>query len=815
MEYKPQIETDIAPVKRTLISALSPAMRWALLSCLLVALAFGVVNFILNLRFYGLLPALAAGLVFLAAVVVLAVLMTLLFAALKKVRWQTHLVVFASVFLCLTTVAALVYILPLLIFCLCAVYFAVMCASGSYRKLSKPKKILRYSLLGLFSVLTVFMLVLTLWPGPSLKPGDRPDKAILALPYADMLLYDDAAVVDDPSILGGYNYSEYYYATPGQKITPYPGQNVIAAPSVDASDILKGFSCIRKLQLGFGPDALPLNAQVWLPEGTGPFPLALIVHGNHDSADRSDGGYAYLGELLASRGIIAASVDENFLNLSPLYNILVFAGLKKENSTRAFILLEHLRQWHEWNADISHPFFGKADFDNIALIGHSRGGEAVALAAAFAELEYYPDNGAVTFDYPFSIKTVVAIAPVHRQYDPAGLEVSLKNVNYLVLHGGHDMDVLSFMGANMYHRADVSGYGVKAQIWMLHANHGQFNTVWGQKDLPGLMNLMAYEKLLMPPEEQQHAAKVFISAFLESTLHGKEEYNALFRSFAHGEEWLPPTQYITGYADKSTVLLDSFDSGFDLGMSSSKLATYSAQGFDAWTQTELPGKLSNSNRVLMLQWGSTEYAEKKNALTPIYKTEFVKGAVSVGDKLYVSLCSGKEKANEPDVSFRINLTDSYGHVSIMSVNDFGGVVNPVNAPIFKPLFSFVLGVREPVLQMICIPTAQFDGLSENIVSMEWIMDVGEISKTGQTLYVDDLQVEKISVKHSDVSRQNAEINSPISPNSPNSPNPHIATLPFQPFPQIPKRIQGQNVFFIMNHRRHNGFLGIELLAILN
>jgi len=145
MESQPQMETDTASVKRTLISAQSPAMRWALLSCLLLALAFGITDFILNMRYYSLLTALIAGLIFLAAVAVAAILITLVFAALKRVRWQIYLVVFASALLCLMTFFALAYILPLLIFCLTAVYFAVMCATGKYLKLRKAKRILRYS----------------------------------------------------------------------------------------------------------------------------------------------------------------------------------------------------------------------------------------------------------------------------------------------------------------------------------------------------------------------------------------------------------------------------------------------------------------------------------------------------------------------------------------------------------------------------------------------------------------------------------------------------------------------------------------------
>ena len=42
----------------------------------------------------------------------------------------------------------------------------------------------------------------------------------------------------------------------------------------------------------------------------------------------------------------------------------------------------------------SNRFHGKVDLDRIALIGHSRGGEAVAIAALFNRLPFYPDDGA-------------------------------------------------------------------------------------------------------------------------------------------------------------------------------------------------------------------------------------------------------------------------------------------------------------------------------------------------------------------------------------------------------------------------------------
>ncbi|MDZ7646020.1 MAG: hypothetical protein U5K54_01920 [Cytophagales bacterium] len=62
--------------------------------------------------------------------------------------------------------------------------------------------------------------------------------------------------------------------------------------------------------IGIGVNQFPSNGRVWYSEGEGVFPLVLVVHGNHGMEEYSDPGYAYLGELLASRGFIVVFVDE-------------------------------------------------------------------------------------------------------------------------------------------------------------------------------------------------------------------------------------------------------------------------------------------------------------------------------------------------------------------------------------------------------------------------------------------------------------------------------------------------------------------------
>jgi hypothetical protein len=142
--------------------------------------------------------------------------------------------------------------------------------------------------------------------------------------------------------------------------------------------------------------------------------------------------------------------------------------------------------------------------------------------------------------------------------------------------------------------------------------------------------------------------------------------------------------------------------------------------------------------VFKLQWGSQEHIERFGMQTPIFKAEFSENTLLMGDTLYMSLSSGNESI--PNISFKIRLTDSGGRTSIMHINDFGGVVNPIDTPIFTPLYLSIIGRSEPVLQMIHISTERFEGLQGEIVSMEWIMDIEATIKTGQTLFVDDLRI---------------------------------------------------------------------------
>ncbi len=413
----------------------------------------------------------------------------------------------------------------------------------------------------------------------------------------------------NPAEPGAFNVKYLTYGSGEDKQrTEFGSEAVIITDSIDGSRLLdnwEGFSAkLRTRYWGFDDKSLPINARVWYPDGEGPFPLALIVHGNHSMQDYSDPGYEYLGRLLASQGIIMASVDENFLNGS--WTDLFTNGLREENDARGWLLLEHLKYWKKWNETPGSIFHDKIDMDNLALMGHSRGGEAVAVAAFFNKLPYYPDDAKQKFDYNFNIKSVVAIAPVDGQYRPGEDRTPLENLNYLVIHGANDGDVQSFAGLRQYERikfTDDQDY-FKSAVYVYGANHGQFNSTWGNRDAGMPFGSLLNVDALMPEADQQTIGKVYISAFLQATLQGKEDYINLFKDYRSGKDWLPSTIYLNQYEDPSWQLIADFEEDLDLSTTSNG-GNISGENLTVWKEKLVGMKWGNrGTRAVHIGWDS-------------------------------------------------------------------------------------------------------------------------------------------------------------------------------------------------------------------
>src|SRR5579864_450132 len=360
------------------------------------------------------------------------------------------------------------------------------------------------------------------------------------------------AGVKNPALVGDMAFDTVIYASPGVNYSAVPA--LVQYKIYDTPDPayltgrinISAFANLGSAPWPFFNTNVPLNGHICVPRGRGPFPLAVFAHGNHGPLENSTPGYLYLCQLLASHGIIAATIDVNFLNG---FNF-------GENDARAIVHLEHVKQFRTWDGTSGHPLHGKVDLSRILIVGHSRGGEGVGHASFFNRLAsikpdmfspVVPLDGSVGLGpYRFGLTAAAAIAPTDRQYEPLTGPTVVPD-RYFLIHGSRDGDVSTFEGYNTYNRAHavdlanptVSDGKLKALLWVYGANHNQFNTIWASETAPGFA---------MPRPSQEQIAKVHFGALTRALLLDQSEYLDVLRDHGVAVAWEPAgTDFVSQY----------------------------------------------------------------------------------------------------------------------------------------------------------------------------------------------------------------------------------------------------------------------------
>jgi hypothetical protein len=364
----------------------------------------------------------------------------------------------------------------------------------------------------------------------------------------------------NPGMLGPFAFDTVIYASAGLDYAAVPALNqYVPYDAPDPAYVTPRINISPFAELGSAPwpfnnTAVPLNGRIRIPRGRGPFPLAVFAHGNHDPLVDSTPGYLYLCDLLASHGIVAATIDVNFLN----------GGNLGENDARAIVHLEHLKQFRAWNGQAGHPLCGKIEWNRVMIVGHSRGGEGVGHASYFNRLPaIQPDtqHPSVPFDgsaglgpYRFNLGLVAAIAPTDGQYTPLSGPTVVPD-SYFLIHGSRDGDVFNFPGYDTYNRAHAvdlanatsSDGKFKSLLWVYRANHNQFNTVW-PTETPGTPTLSR--------AEQEQVARVQFGALAAAVLLRLRKFRAVLRDHAAASPWMPPgTVFVSQYQDPQRLFI--------------------------------------------------------------------------------------------------------------------------------------------------------------------------------------------------------------------------------------------------------------------
>jgi hypothetical protein len=229
------------------------------------------------------------------------------------------------------------------------------------------------------------------------------------------------------------------------------------------------------------------------------YPMLIIVHGN-STITTSYLGYNYLLEHWAKNGFIAASVHSN-------------PGMYATG--RARVLFEHIGRLK--------LKFGASVQNNIGIMGHSRGGEAVVAALRINHNEALGNN----------FVAVVCQSPsdwiLHETIQPQWA------VPLQVIYGSMDGDISGGPPLPMetgFAIFDRASGAEKSMVFVYGAIHDRFNTVWGDGDM-GSLGASDKAKVISAAAHQT-IAQGYMTAFYRRHTHGETQWDGIFKG-----EWRP------------------------------------------------------------------------------------------------------------------------------------------------------------------------------------------------------------------------------------------------------------------------------------
>jgi hypothetical protein len=498
---------------------------------------------------------------------------------------------------------------------------------------------------------------LVIWPNPSAADAGEYDiVADFGNNTGDAAAFTPDASFDQPlDIVDGY-------FTPGFRVVP--------DPTTDTDPNIDDFGTWSYTESDYGsktvpddgdlgsPVTVPMRAYVRFPADsagvTDPlqisteyanYPMIVAVHGNgHDY-----GNYNYLLEHWAKNGFIAASIH-------------LTSGMG--GIGRARILFEHLT--------ILKNKLGLKAANNIGIMGHSRGGEAVVIAARLNQQEGLGHN----------INAIISLSPTDR-YTHESLGGTWATP-YFVLYGAMDGDVAG--GSGMPWRTgfalyDRAGGAKKSMVFVYGATHDRFNLVNPDADFYFGKIGPTDQSRILSAATHQTIAKAYMTAFFRWQLKNQAQWEGIFKG-----EWVPAAvaqaepdkaRLCVQYGDTTTTVVDDFEE---------------AHTPTSWQDSTIAGSVDDGNTLpedpledelydvdthsphdtsgLLLHWDGTSDKLEFKPDSPINVTAFQAVSFRVTQKV-----DGDNPADQAQDMY-LTLTDTNNKRRAIKVSKFGEIPAP-------------------------------------------------------------------------------------------------------------------------------------------
>lgn len=453
------------------------------------------------------------------------------------------------------------------------------------------------------------------------------------------------------------------------------------------------------------------------PPGELPLPTVLFMHGDgHQHTD-----YHYLMRHLAHNGYIVATIQNS--------------GTNVERSEQARTFLNYMTNhwgYRDW-----------IDTQNIGLIGHSRGGEAVlTLARRINQL-----------GLPYDVNAVISLAPTDSNEGGAGTLESLvgsSSESLLVIYGTHDEDVHAYClsgglpecgaplasvkgsGFSLYDRAGsefsteplptYDSVVDKALLFIRGVNHNGFRSTCAGFPPVGNLSCATHQEL----------AKGYMNAFLRWKLREQD----IYRYYFSGEYDLPivaaqgvvvHSSYQKGYGRR---VVDNFQSAAwgtnTLGGSLLKESTVTVEHYgSSWSYEPTS---PHTTRSLVVSWAPPGLVPWLRWIIPDGQTSLGRRYRDVSIYDFLSVRAGQvydspENAPGESRDFYVSLRDSSGaQTPFVRVSDYADLPYPTVAGVVY--FQQPIQVAWSPMKTIRIPMCRFTGIDlENVSSIFFYFSV--------------------------------------------------------------------------------------------